>query len=43
MMNILFGTEITSIHGVVAEKSNPDGQTDGQTAFQLYVYDINQP
>ena len=40
MMSFSFGTEITSMRGVVVEKNvTLQVRTDGQTAFQLYIYD----
>ena len=42
MMSILFGTEIASISGVVAEKNvRRQVQTDRFTAFQLHIYMIS--
>ena len=41
MMDVLFATEIASMHGVVVKKNmRRQVQTDGQTTFQLCIYDM---
>ena len=42
MASVSFGTKFTSMRGAVAEKNvRRQMRMDGQTAFQLYIYDYD--